>query len=113
MIEQALRFDAILRSSAQPQTLRDCFVDQLLFGRFPVDKLQRFVRYLLRDFFELEIAFKATAAEWSLFHFERSITKSKPLVVKITIFFQPRNDRFDNRLRRTLASQQSLAQLCN
>src|ERR1051325_8522452 len=105
MIEQALRFGAILRLSTYAQSLRDCLVDQLLFRSLGVNHFERFTRNAAVNLFELQIALESPAANGFLLHLVRRVTESKALVVDIAILTQPRYHSLDSLLIRPAPAQ--------
>ena len=111
MIEQALRFGAILRLSAYAQSLRDCLVDQLLFRSLGVNHFERLTRNAAIDFFELQIALESPAANRFLLHLVRRVTKSEALVIQVTILAQPGDHNFDYFRISSAPPQQTFTQL--
>ena len=111
MIEQALRFGAILRLASNAESLGNCLVDQLLLGCFGKHHLERFIDDRAFDLFELEVAFETTAPDRFLFDFVGRVTESETLVVEVAIFTQARDHSLNDFFVRVLAAEQTLAQL--
>ena len=110
MIEQALRFETILRLTANTESFRDGLIDSLLFGGFGVDHLQCLIGHAAVDFLELEISLQASSSNRLLLYFVGRITKREALIIEIPILPQPRDHDFHHFLVRVLSAEQSFAQ---
>jgi hypothetical protein len=106
-------FSAILRLATDAQALGYRLIDQLFLGRFRIDHLEGFAGNSAVDLFELEIAFEASPSNRSLLDFVRGVTEGEALIVEVAVLPQARNHLLHHFLIRTLAAQQTLAQLCD